>query len=143
MRYALFDENVDAYPPTLGSEFAGCYDIRTPYRTEIQPGQVGLVRTNLVLEIPVGMRGVICPRSSIAKTRLRLANSIGIIDSDYRGELMFAYENTGKISYVIEPGEKIGQMYFEKVLYFDFHLVDRRELIATNRGEGGFGSTGK
>lgn len=142
MRYALFDENVDAYPPQMSTEHAGCYDIRTPYETMILPGNVVLVRTNLVLEIPNGYRGVICPRSSIAKTSLRLANSIGIIDSDYRGELMYAYENTGKDRHFFNIGDKIGQAYFEKICLFQFDLVDRRELIATERGEGGFGSTG-
>jgi dUTP pyrophosphatase len=143
VRYAAFDENVDIYPPVKGSTGAAGWDLLTAYQQVIPPHQMVLVRTNLVFEIPVGFVGKIYPRSSTAKTPLRLANSVGIIDSDYRGEIMFAYENIGDEPYTIHIGDKIGQILFERIQYLQFDFVDRRDLTSTTRGEGGFGSTGR
>jgi dUTP pyrophosphatase len=95
-------------------------------------------------EIPVGYKGVVVPRSSLSKTSWILANSIGIIDADYRGEWMMVFKCLGEMIYNPLPygiGDRCGQLYFEPVQGFYMEEVD--ELSDTERGEGGFGSTGK
>ena len=94
-------------------------------------------------EIPPGFKGVVVPRSSLSKTKWMLANSIGIIDADYRGEWMMVLKTD---SAMYEPlpfaiGERCAQIYFEKVN--DIEMEEVEELTETVRGEGGFGSTGK
>jgi len=81
------------------------------------------------------------PRSSIAKTPLRLSNSIGLIDSGYRGEIMAAVDNIKTEDYTVEPGQRLFQLVAMDGASIHFELVD--ELSETTRGSGGFGSTGK
>ena len=81
------------------------------------------------------------PRSSISKTPLRMANSIGIIDAGYRGEIMAAVDNTGDKDYMIVPGQRLFQIVHPTLYPFSVGVVD--ELTETDRGDGGFGSTGK
>ena len=96
--------------------------------------------TGLAFEIPKGYCGLIYPRSSVSKTGLILANSVGVIDSDYRGEVSFRFKYVpGSASYDI--GDRIGQLVVTKVPKVDF--VVSEELSGTERGEGGYGSTGK
>ena len=84
---------------------------------------------------------LIMPRSSIAKTPLRLSNSIGLIDGGYRGEIMAAVDNIKTEDYTVEPGQRLFQLVAMDGAPIHFELVD--ELSETTRGEGGFGSTGK
>jgi dUTP pyrophosphatase len=81
------------------------------------------------------------PRSSISKTPLSLANSVGIIDSAFRGNICAALRNTGPSTYIVERGQRLVQICSRYLSPFSFRLVD--ELSETSRGEGGFGSTGK
>jgi dUTP pyrophosphatase len=81
------------------------------------------------------------PRSSIAKTPLRLSNSIGLIDGGYRGEIMAAVDNIKTEDYTVEPGQRLFQLVAMDGAPIHFELVDA--LSETTRGEGGFGSTGK
>ena len=95
-------------------------------------------------EIPPGFKGILVPRSSIAKTNWFLANSIGIIDADYRGEWMMVLKTVGSVIYDALPfgvGERCAQIYFERVN--DVEIEETIELSDTVRGSGGFGSTGK
>jgi dUTP pyrophosphatase len=96
--------------------------------------------TGLAIEIPEGHVGLLFPRSSVSKTILTLANSVGVIDSGYRGSIMlkFRYPEEGM---VYEVGEKVGQIIILPYPQITFEEVD--ELSSTDRGEGGFGSTGK
>lgn len=96
--------------------------------------------TGLAIEIPEGHVGLLFPRSSVSKTILTLANSVGVIDSGYRGPIMlkFRYPEEGM---VYEVGEKVGQIIILPYPQITFEEVD--ELSSTDRGEGGFGSTGK
>lgn len=101
-----------------------------------------MVRTGVHIALPVGWVAMIFPRSSIgAKTGLRLSNSAGIIDSDYRGPLGVIYDNTSDSDYVIHKGDRIAQLMVMPSYHFMPQIVD--ELPQTERGEGGFGSSGK
>ena len=96
----------------------------------------------LALEIPKGFVGLIFPRSSVRKTRLMLSNCVGVVDSGYRGELQATFRKThGDASETYNVGDKIFQMIIVPYPRVDFIEVD--ELSETERGEGGFGSTGK
>lgn len=99
--------------------------------------------TGLAIEIPKGFVGLIFPRSSISKTDLILANSVGVIDSGYRGEIKcrFKANKSVDIMTMYSVGEKVAQLII--VPYPQINLVEVDELTDTARGEGGFGSTGK
>lgn len=101
-----------------------------------------LCRTGLSFEIPKGYVGLIYIRSSVGtKLDLVLSNQVGVIDSDYRGEVMLPLRNLGRGARVIESGTRIAQMVITPILSSDIEVVD--ELTETKRGVGGFGSTGK
>ena len=108
----------------------------------IKPGQTVFVKTGISLEIPEGYVGLIYARSSSAcKRGLAPANKVGVIDSDYRGEVMVALLNHSDTEQTIQPNERIAQLVITPYLAVDFTESD--ELSDTTRGEGGFGSTGK
>ena len=94
------------------------------------------------MEIPAGFAGLIYARSGTAcKRGLAPANKVGVVDSDYRGEIMVALHNHSEIAQTIENGERIAQMVIAPYLTADF--IEAGSLEETDRGEGGFGSTGK
>lgn len=98
--------------------------------------------TGLAIEIPEGYMGLLFPRSSISKTSLSLRNSVGVIDSDYRGEILLKFHNDAyDDSPVYQKGDKIAQLIIMPYPYIT--LVETDELTNTNRGTGGFGSTGR
>ena len=104
-------------------------------------GETVLIKTGIAIKIPDGYVGLIYPRSSMAVKRdLAPANKVGVIDSDYRGELMVALHNQGLTAQTVDNGERIAQISFVPYYAADFELVD--ELDETVRGVGGFGSTG-
>lgn len=129
--------------PTYGSEFAAGADLYAclDAPVTIEPHQTVLVPTGLSFEIPAGWAGMIHARSGLAtKRHLAPANKVGVIDSDYRGEVMVSLHNHGLTAQTIEPGERIAQMVIMPYLSAQFFEVD--ELSDTVRGAGGFGSTG-
>jgi dUTP pyrophosphatase len=100
--------------------------------------------TDLKLEIPEGYVGIIFPRSSISKYDLSLANSVGVIDSSFRGEVILKFRPTIPFGKVYEVGEKIGQLILFKYPTVNVIQVNSEsDLSLTDRGDGGFGSTGK
>ena len=108
----------------------------------IQPGETRLIPTGIALEVPKGCAGLIYARSGIAVKRgLAPANKVGVIDSDYRGEILVALLNHGSCDQVVENGERIAQFIITPVLQPAYEEVE--ELTDTSRGAGGFGSTGK
>lgn len=128
--------------PVKGSLNAACYDVYAHSIKAERPDKI-VVGLGFMTEIPPGFKGVIVPRSSLSKTNWMLANSIGIIDADYRGEWMMVLK-TESVMYELLPfaiGERCAQIYFEKVN--DIEMEEVNELTDTARGEGGFGSTGK
>lgn len=108
----------------------------------IAPGERKAVPTGIAIAPETsGIAAILCARSGLASKRgLTLSNGIGVIDSDYRGEIMAAMINLGGEPVVIEPGERVAQLMFVPVLTADF--IEAESLDETARGEGGFGSTG-
>lgn len=130
--------------PTYGSEYAAgadlCALLDAP--VEIPAGATALIRTGLAAEIPEGYAGLIYARSGLASKRgLAPANKVGVVDADYRGEIMVALHNHSDIPQTIEPGERVAQLVITPFLTADFRETD--SLSDTVRGAGGFGSTGK
>ena len=108
----------------------------------IEAGQTVLVPAGVAMEIPEGFVGLVYARSGLAtKKGLAPANKVGVIDSDYRGEIMVALHNHSNKSAEIEAGERIAQIVLTPYLTAQFEIAD--ELSSTERGAGGFGSTGK
>lgn len=108
----------------------------------IQPGETILIPTGLAIHInDPSLAAVLLPRSGLGhKHGIVLGNLVGLIDSDYQGEVMVSCWNRGNSAFTIEIGERIAQMVFVPVTQVEFELVDK--FTATSRGEGGFGSTG-
>lgn len=133
----------NAVLPTYGTENAAGADLSACLFAPItiDPGQTFVVKTGLTMEIPEGYVGLIYARSGLATKRgLAPANKVGVIDSDYRGEIMVALYNQSELPQKIEPGERIAQLVIAPYLQGVFNEVD--ELSDTTRGVGGFGSTG-
>jgi dUTP pyrophosphatase len=131
----------DTKLPVKGSLDAACFDV---YAHSAERDYEGLLTYKLGFstEIPEGWMAVIVPRSNLSKQKWMLGNSLGIIDSDYRGEWMIKMRAIGHV-YGPAPykvGERVAQVYFQKVVDVEFEEVE--ELSTTERGEGGFGSTG-
>lgn len=139
--------NDTAVIPTLGSvEAAGC-DIYANLTEDygsvtIGPGATHFIKTGIAMEVPKQYAGLIYARSGLASKRgLRPANCVGVIDSDYRGEIMVALHNDSDVPQTINHGERIAQMVITPYIRPEF--VETDDLTDTERGEGGFGHTGK
>ena len=130
--------------PTRGSGAAAGYDLyaATDYDIHIQPHETIKVGTGLAFELPEGTFGAIFARSGLAtKQGLRPANCVGVIDSDYRGEIIVAVHNDTDQDKVITPGDRIAQLVVTD--YIPIVCQEVEELDSTERGDNGFGSTGK
>jgi dUTP pyrophosphatase len=106
----------------------------------IHPGETKSVRTGLAMAIPLGFEGQIRPRSGLALEGLTVLNSPGTIDSGFRGEIMLMLTNLGPEAQCFAPGDRLAQLCIRRIPPVDFIIVD--ELDGTERGSGGFGSTG-
>jgi dUTP pyrophosphatase len=115
-------------------------DLVAKEQVELFAGNRTLVKTGVKVEIPVGHMGLLVPRSSLSKLHIIMTNSVGIIDSDYRGEIMASLMYNGTDSIIIEKGTRIVQLVVVPIILPRFKLVET--LDTTARGEGGFGSTG-
>ena len=134
----------DALLPVKGSDLAAGFDLHSVERVEVRKGTTEMLPTGLVLAIPPGWEGQVRCRSGLGRRGLILPNGIGTIDADYRGELMVLAHWIGEgDSFVVEKGERIGQLLFKRVPRILFVEVEREALEETGRGEGGFGSTGR
>ena len=144
MKIKIKKLNENAVIPTQGSEYAAGVDLyATPptMSTHIPAGQTAKINTGICVEIPNGYFGAIFARSGLATKRgLRPANCVGVIDSDYRGEVIVALHNDTDKCESIHVGDRIAQLVILPYLPVEFEEVD--ELSNTDRGEGGFGSTG-
>ncbi len=135
--------NDKAVIPTYGSEYAAGADLyaNLDEKVIIEPGESKFIKTGLCFEIPTGLVGLVFARSGLAcKQGLAPANKVGVIDSDYRGELLVALYNQSKETKEINDGDRIAQISFIPYVKGLFNEVD--ELSDTKRGNGGFGSTG-
>ena len=128
--------------PRYASEDAVGLDVATAEDLTLQPGQRHAVATGFAIEIPRGFEVQVRPRSGLAiKNGITCLNTPGTIDSDYRGEVKVILVNLGQEPFEVRRGERIAQLVPAAVLRADF--VEASELGATERGEGGFGSTGR
>ncbi|MEE1355953.1 MAG: dUTP diphosphatase [Clostridia bacterium] len=129
--------------PTYGSEYAAGADLYALSDGDItiEPGQTVLVHTGLSMEIPEGYAGLIYARSGLAsKKGLAPANKVGVVDADYRGELMVALHNHSTVPQTVSGGERIAQLVITPFLSVIYEETET--LSDTVRGAGGFGSTG-
>ena len=130
--------------PTFGSAEAAGADLYACLDADvtIAPGETAFIPTGLAMELPRGFVGLIYARSGLAcKRGLAPANKVGVIDSDYRGEFIVALYNHGKEPQTVSHGERVAQLVITPVLVPSYMEV--QELNDTQRGAGGFGSTGK
>jgi dUTP pyrophosphatase len=140
--------------PRLGSEFplphyatagAAGMDMRACVDAplEIAPGETHLIPTGLAIHIEeAGLAAMLLPRSGLGhKHGIVLGNLVGLIDSDYQGQVFVSCWNRGTASFTVEPGERIAQMVIVPVVHADFEIVD--DFVGSDRGAGGFGHTGR
>lgn len=134
----------NAVIPTYGSTEAAGADIYACLEAAvtIPAGKTVFIPTGLAMEVPKGCAGLIYARSSMGSKRgLAPANKVGVIDSDYRGQVMVALHNHSQEDQVVNPGERVAQLVITPVFTPGFREVD--DLSETDRGSGGFGSTGR
>ena len=130
--------------PTYGSAEAAGADLYACLEeaVTIQPGEIFWVPTGIALEVPKGCAGLVYARSSMgAKRGLAPANKVGVVDSDSRGEIKVVLLNHSKTEQILQPGERVAQFVITPVLTPQYTEVE--DLTDTDRGQGGFGSTGK
>lgn len=131
----------DAQPPRYATHGAACFDLVAIDGAEIPPMFAATLRTGLAFEIPEGYKMAIYSRSGHGfKNGVRLSNAVGVIDADYRGEVMVRLHNDGDRPFVVEPGDRVAQAEIVPVERISFEVV--AELSRTERGGAGFGSTG-
>ena len=141
MKIAMKRLSDDAKIPSYATAEAAGADLYALEETVVEAGDKAVVHTGVAIAIPVGYAGFIYARSGLATKRdLAPANMVGVIDSDYRGEIMVCLRNYGKETRVVEKGERVAQLVIAPVSQAEFCLTDTLE--ETERGEGGFGSTG-
>lgn len=141
IKFIKLDER--ATVPTYGSPFSAGADLYAVCDNDIviEPGKTVLIHTCLAMEIPEGYGGFIFARSGLAtKKGLAPANKVGVVDSDYRGEIMVALHNHSDETQVVAHKERIAQMVIMPYLAAEF--IEAETLSDTQRGNGGFGSTG-
>jgi len=131
--------NEHATLPARGSPLAAGYDLSSSEDVSIPKGTRGLVGTGIAFTVPHETYGRIAPRSGLA-VKKGIQVGAGVIDRDYTGEVKVALFNHGDEDFVIKKGDRIAQLIIEKIEMPEVKLVD--ELLVTERGEGGFGSTG-
>lgn len=129
--------------PVYGSALAAGMDLHAAYDALIEPGMSALVPTGLIFEIPAGYELQIRPRSGLAaKNAISIANAPGTVDADYRGEVKVILINHGHEPFRVHVGDRIAQGVVAPVTRAALEEVQAEDLIKTDRGQGGFGSTG-
>ena len=141
----ILDPRLHDSPPHYATPGAAGLDLRACVDgpLEIRPGDTVLVRTGMAIHLAdPGLAAMILPRSGLGhKHGIVLGNLVGLIDSDYQGELMVSVWNRGQTAFTLNPLERIAQLVVVPVLQVGFNVVE--DFDASARGEGGFGSTGK
>ena len=139
MKIKIKKVHPNAVVPSYAKQGDAAMDL---HATEVQKDKYGnyVYLTGLAIEIPRGFVGLLYPRSSVSKTCLSLANSVGVIDSGYRGEIMLKYRHVGDPNQIYKSGDRVGQLMV--IPYPQIELIEVKELSNTERGKGGFGSTG-
>lgn len=139
MKIKLLDRNC---APTKAHSIDAGFDLKARKDTSVFPQDTEFIPTGVCVEIPVGYIGLLFPRSSISKTPLRMANSVGVIDSGFTGEIKVPLYNTSEVEIRdIDKYERIAQLVIVPLADVSMEIVE--ELEDTERGNGGFGSTGR
>ena len=134
--------NPDAIIPKYQTEEAAGFDLHSIEEKTVKAGEREVIKTGLAVALPKGYELQVRPRSGLAlKNGITVLNTPGTVDSDYRGELMVILFNTSKEDFAVKKGGRIAQAIIKEILQADFAVVE--ELDSTERGVGGFGSTGK
>ena len=142
VRFTRLEHNPDLPLPARATPHAAGYDVRSAENSiTLDPGEIRLVGTGLVMELPEGVECQVRPRSGLAlKHGITLPNSPGTIDPDYRGELKVIIQNLGREPVVLDRGSRIAQLIFAR--FEEPDVVLSEQLSETDRGKSGFGSTG-
>jgi len=138
LRFSKLSTNAKA--PTRGSKLAAGYDLYSAYEYEIPPMGKVIAKTDIQIQLPNGCYGRIAPRSGLAANH-HIDIGAGVVDQDYRGNVGVVMFNHSQTAFKVSQGDRIAQLICEKIFYPDLEEVDNLE--ATERGDGGFGSTGK
>lgn len=138
LKFAKLTEK--AFIPTKGSKYAAGYDLRSAYEYIVPPNGKELIKTDLQIEVPENTYGRIAPRSGLA-WKHHIDVGAGVIDADYRGNVGVVLFNHSNEPFKVSPGDRIAQLICEKIIYPELQEVNN--LDNTDRGDGGFGSTGK
>lgn len=132
----------DGTIPTRGSKYSAGFDLYAAHDYLLQPGETALIHTGFAMQLPAGYFGAIFARSGLStKHGVRPANCVGVVDCDYSGEVMVPLHNDSDKPYDIGQCERVAQMVL--LPYHNVHFEEVEELNSTERGSGGFGSTGK
>ncbi len=131
----------DTKVPTKAHPEDACYDVYCPMDVVLPPKSITKVKLDFAVECPDGYKLCFYSRSGLASKGILLSNSVGIVDQNYRGCCMAALYNSTDCDFEIQKGDRIIQCALEKVIPFDIEVVDT--LSETDRGAGGFGSSGK
>lgn len=143
MQVKIFKSNPKAVLPQYQSMGAAGFDFHCLEGFELNPGDIRIINTGLRMEVPWGYEVQVRPRSGLSfKTKIRVSNSPGTIDSDYRGDIGIILENIGEDTYVFESLDRIAQGVVSPIIQAEFIEVNEEDLTQTTRGNGGFGSTG-
>ena len=141
----LLDERLKSHPPAYASDGAAGLDLRAclPAAITLHPGETTLIPSGLAIHlVDPGLAAMVLPRSRLGhKHGIVLGNLVGLIDSDYQGQIFVSVWNRGRASFTIQPMERIAQLVVVPVLQVGFNVVD--DFAASARGADGFGSTGK
>ena len=141
VQFQRLPSNPDLPLPARATPQAAGYDIRSAIEVVLNPGEIRLISTGLIMELPEGMECQVRPRSGLAlKYGITLPNSPGTIDPDYRGEVKIIIQNLGSEQVTLIRGERVAQLVFS--LFESPEVSEVKELSTTDRGEDGFGSTG-
>ena len=141
----VLDERILSHMPAYATEGSAGLDLRAaiPDPITLRPGDTALIPTGLAIHIgDPGFAAMIIPRSGLgSKHGIVLGNLVGLIDSDYQGQLLVSCWNRGRETFIVNPLERIAQLVIVPVMQVDLNIVE--DFVESERGEGGFGSTGK
>jgi dUTP pyrophosphatase len=141
----LLDPRLHNHQPSYATQGSAGLDLRAciEHVLTLHPGETELIPTGMAIHIgDPGYAALILPRSGLGhKHGIVLGNLVGLIDSDYQGQLFVSCWNRGRTTFILNPLERIAQLVIVPVMHADFNVVE--EFPASERGEGGFGSTGK
>lgn len=137
----VFLRSEKAKVPTRGSVLAAGYDLYSAEEAVIPAQGQGLVATDISVIVPEGTYGRVAPRSGLA-VKHGISTGAGVIDADYRGEVKVVLFNHSQKDFEIKAGDRIAQLVLERIVNAEIAVISKEELDNTDRGEGGFGSTG-